>query len=215
MVAMTTRDGLSDDVLSVCLCGHVYPRHDRPDGGLCRFEGCDCGEFRTDRARGYVDRAWSAVEFVVMGEPVPQGDLSASVGKGRRVRLYHANAKALDPWRAAVAEAAGREVAGRTLVEGVVEFGAVFVTGRPMGHFRTGRFRDLLRDDAPAAWDCEGGADLDKLTRAVLDALSGFVYVDDRQVVRFGAVWRRWADPGEEPHATATVRALRPGLFGA
>lgn len=50
--------------------------------------------------------------------------------------------------------------------------------------------------------------DVDNLVKGVLDALNGYAYQDDRQVVRLSC-GKRWARPGEEPHtqvalATAT-----------
>lgn len=48
-------------------------------------------------------------------------------------------------------------------------------------------------DLAPA-----GKPDLDKLIRAVSDALTGIVFVDDSRIVRYRDTWKDWVDPREE-----------------
>lgn len=201
------RDGRPvDRGTPACRCGHVLGRHgaDGPEeAGLCLFPGCDCGEFR-EAPGGRVLTHWARLEVDVLGEPVPQGDLSAS----RSGRLYHANAKALHPWREAVASRVHDEVRGRDLLAGPVRLALGFRIGRPRAHYRTGRFAALLRPDAPAYWECAGGGDLDKLARAVLDALTGSAFLDDRQVVALEAT-REWADPAEGAGVTIILAARR------
>jgi crossover junction endodeoxyribonuclease RusA len=46
--------------------------------------------------------------------------------------------------------------------------------------------------------------DIDKLCRAVLDAMTGVVFNDDAQVVALSAV-RQWCEPGEQPGAIISV----------
>lgn len=59
----------------------------------------------------------------------------------------------------------------------------VFTMPRPKGHYRTGRNAHVLRPTAPMR--PIGKPDLDKLIRAVLDAIgSAGVWVDDSQVTR-------------------------------
>jgi len=57
---------------------------------------------------------------------------------------------------------------------------ARFYKKRPGTHFRTGKFSNLLRDDAPSK--PTGKPDVLKLTRAVEDALTGAIYKDDSQI---------------------------------
>jgi len=52
---------------------------------------------------------------------------------------------------------------------------------RPKKHYRTGKHAGELRSDAPPYY--KKNPDQDKLDRAVFDALTGFVYRDDCQVV--------------------------------
>lgn len=50
--------------------------------------------------------------------------------------------------------------------------------------------------------------DTDKLMRCVGDALTGVIYEDDAQVVLSVAL-KRYADPGEAPHALVRVRTIQ------
>lgn len=146
-----------------------------------------------------------ALEFVVRGTPVPQGDLSASsIGKGK-VRLYHSNAKELRPWRDAIAGAANDALNGAEPLEGPVQLDVLFTIARPATHFlpaNSRRARRELRLDAPM-WHAET-PDVDKLARACLDALSGVAYVDDKQVAALSARSRWQSDTF--PNAGAAIR---------
>ena len=55
-----------------------------------------------------------------------------------------------------------------------------FTMPRPKSHYRTGKYADSLRGDAPE--NHTSLPDLDKLIRCVLDALTGVCYQDDGQV---------------------------------
>jgi Holliday junction resolvase RusA-like endonuclease len=89
---------------------------------------------------------------------------------------------ALSAWRDRIA-AAVREVRGADALPltGPVAVALAFDLARPRGHYGTGRNADTLRASAPVA--PTRAPDIDKLTRAVLDALTGPLYVDDGQVV--------------------------------
>ncbi|MCR4339570.1 MAG: RusA family crossover junction endodeoxyribonuclease [Gemmatimonadaceae bacterium] len=64
---------------------------------------------------------------------------------------------------------------------------------RPAGHYGTGRNAGTVRPCAPE-WPTTK-PDADKLTRALLDALTGVAYVDDSQVVHLG-IRKEWALTG-------------------
>lgn len=57
-----------------------------------------------------------------------------------------------------------------------------FFQKRPGVHFRTGKFSDVLKDDAPA--EPTNVPDVLKLARAVEDGMIGIVYKDDSCIVR-------------------------------
>lgn len=146
--------------------------------------------------------------MTVKGRPVPQGDLTAFAltradgspvrGKGGRqiVNQTHSNAKSLKPWRneiAGMAIDAGWPALGLGALDEALIVRLTFVFHRPNDHYGTGRNAGVLKDGAPLYPEKTGG-DLDKLTRGVLDALTGIVWKDDKRIVtlaparRFGPV---------------------------
>lgn len=118
----------------------------------------------------------------VTGTPIPQGSKSASVIKGRAI-LRDANDKTLAPWRAHVDATARDATRYHDTITGPVRVWLRFTFTRPPSHYRAGRNAHLLKDDAPRYPGLSCG-DIDKLTRAVLDALTAAeVWKDDTQVV--------------------------------
>ena len=71
-----------------------------------------------------------------------------------------------------------------------------FVFARPQAHFST-KVDQGLRLRASAAGMRPTRCDVDNVAKFVLDALSGWVFADDRQVMVMEAR-KRWARPGEE-----------------
>ena len=98
---------------------------------------------------------------------------------------------------------------GHPLLEGPVALEVEFrPAARPARHWLPANARRLLRVlrlDAPVHH--ASAPDIDKLCRAVMDALSSVVWVDDRQVARLVAS-KRWPDEGEAPGASIRVRRL-------
>ena len=78
-----------------------------------------------------------------------------------------------------------------------VELSVVFVFDRPKAHFGSGKNSDKLKPCAPRLKTTP--PDLDKLERALFDALTGVAYKDDSQVVRCTSV-KRYAN--NEPEGT-------------
>lgn len=119
----------------------------------------------------------------VAGKPVTQG----SKNVGRHGGIYESSSEALTVWRGGIAGAARQEIRSRfgvfsTLHEaGPVRVSITFLFARPAGHYRRGANAAELRPAAPAHPATR--PDIDKLTRAVLDALkTGGAYHDDGQV---------------------------------
>lgn len=120
----------------------------------------------------------------VAGLPAPQG----SKTRGRHGGLYESSAR-VGPWRELVGLAARDKCASPT--SAAVGLALVFTFARPGGDFKkNGGLRARAR---PAMTTIP---DLDKLARAVLDALAGVVYLDDKQVVELGASKRYGERPG-------------------
>lgn len=114
------------------------------------------------------------ISFTVLGEPAPQGSKTRA-GTGMR----EAN-PATAPWRSTVTAAASEAMVGRLPLVGHLELRAVFVFPRPVSHWGTGRNLEQLKSSAPAYRSSK--PDLDKLLRAIGDAMSGIVYRDDAQI---------------------------------
>lgn len=130
----------------------------------------------------------------VHGTPIPQGSKTAnSFGNGVR----DANAAKLKPWRATVTAAAKDQCRYHDTITGPVQLWLRFAFQRPPSHYRTGRNAALIRDSAPRFPSAKN--DLDKLQRAVLDALTDAqVWADDGLVVDIRA---RKFYAGEHEHA--------------
>lgn len=119
------------------------------------------------------------IAFRVDGIPVPQG--SARPFKTNRMQfpiLTYDNKAALLPWREAVRAAALR-ARKNGLLEGAVRVHVTFELLSPKA-----RPKILRTTKQRARWAYPAHKpDLDKLTRAILDALTGALFRDDGQVV--------------------------------
>jgi crossover junction endodeoxyribonuclease RusA len=132
------------------------------------------------------------LSIFIPGTPAPQGS-KRHVGGGVMIE----SSKAVKPWRqdvrAALLDGAGQPLAR---FEGAVSVRARFVMPRPVSTAK--------RSTPPAI----KRPDLDKLIRAVLDAVgSAGVWRDDSQVVRLVAD-KRLAEIGETGGLHLTVEAL-------
>lgn len=128
------------------------------------------------------------LQFFVRGHPKAQGS-KKHVGHGVMVEM----SKDLGPWRRAIAEEASKACNGRKLA-GPVKVRACFWFQRPNSHYGTGRNAGQVKRSAPDYR--EANPDLDKLLRALFDALViGGVVPDDRWIVEVGAE-KRYGDPG-------------------
>lgn len=119
-----------------------------------------------------VDSTDEGVVYRVDGKAVPEGSLRSG-GKGQ---LFYYNANALFAWRAAVRDACPIEAPR----QGGWYVTVLFTLSRPAGHYGakgtvTSRWAEVSPHRRP---------DIDKLARAVLDALTGRVWYDDGQVVQ-------------------------------
>ena len=123
-------------------------------------------------------------EFVVYGVPAPQGSKRAFV-RGGRVSLVESCAR-VKPYRALIGLAASQARVGAPTGQ-PVGIAIAFAFARPKSHYTS---KGVLRAGAPSH---PGKPDVDKLCRAVLDALSGILYHDDAQVVSLSAT-KRYGD---------------------
>ena len=118
----------------------------------------------------------SEVSFTVYGSAQPAG--SKTVGRTGDGRTFvRDSAKRGQPWRRQVAQVAGEAMNGGGLLEGPLLLTVRFTVPRPKGHLGARG----LRPSAPAYPAVR--PDVTKLLRAVEDACTGIVWLDDAQVV--------------------------------
>lgn len=142
----------------------------------------------------------SSVRFTVPGRAVPQGSSRAFIRGGKAV-VTHDNPKTM-PWRGAVALTAREALNGRFAADGAVGVMLAIHLDRPKSHWR----RDgTPKASAPAR--PTGRPDLDKLVRAVLDALTGVAFRDDAQVTTIVATLDYVAAPAIPPSVHVTIDA--------
>lgn len=152
----------------------------------------------------------SSLTVHVIGNPVQQGSKVANrFGGGVR----DTNAKKLKPWRAEVAGCVAQAMneTGWATLDCPVQVDLVFFHHRPASHYGTGRNAGVLKASAPA-WKSTA-PDIDKLTRAILDALTDSRAIrDDARVARL-LVEDRYADAATG--ARITITPLNPSPAGA
>jgi Holliday junction resolvase RusA-like endonuclease len=125
------------------------------------------------------------ISFNTDGTPQTQGSTKAFVVAGR-ARVTHTKGKALMDWRSDIARSAQEAADGAFVPRGTaVHLAAIFRLQRPASTPK--RVVDQVKRP-----------DIDKLTRALFDALSGVLWVDDSQVVKF-TIEKRFARDDEAP----------------
>jgi len=121
------------------------------------------------------------LSFFVPGDPAPQGS-KRYLGPGKVVE----SSKRVASWRADIRSVAEAAMTPRheALWAVPVAVELDFYLSRPKAHFGTGRNAQKIKESAP---NWPGRPDVDKLARAVLDALTGLVIADDSTVVELRA----------------------------
>ena len=150
--------------------------------------------------------AREVIAIEVRGTPVPQGSGRSFLSGGRAVHVTRT--APLLAWRGAIATEARAAIGRPPLERARGPRGRVPARRPRRAHWLPANARRLLRVlrlDAPVHH--ASAPDIDKLCRAVLDALSSVVWVDDRQVARLVAS-KRWPDEGEAPGASIRVHRL-------
>ena len=120
--------------------------------------------------------------FTVWGTAAPQGS-KRHLGKGVMVE----SSTRLLPWRQDVRFAALERRPPDWDMTTPMQLDLTFWFARPASHYGTKNGITYLKANAPAQPVSARLGDIDKLSRAVLDALSGVAYLDDRQVIQLEA----------------------------
>jgi len=125
---------------------------------------------------------WEPVEYIkVSSTPATAGSKRAFHSKKTGKTWITDDCKRGKEWRATVRAAAERQRITRKLYDGPLWLSVDFYLSRPKNHYRTGKFSDQLKPSAPK-WPTKK-PDATKLLRAIEDALTGVLWVDDAQIV--------------------------------
>lgn len=136
------------------------------------------------------------IKLIIPGPPVGQGSVRAlrSARAGAPSIIRPNNPEQLARFRADIRTAVDdldEPTRAALPLEGPVAVGILASLARPRAHYRTGAHFDELRPSAPVL--PTRTPDIDKVARAVLDALvSAGVLDDDAQVAEL-IVWKRYA----------------------
>jgi crossover junction endodeoxyribonuclease RusA len=149
------------------------------------------------------------LKFFVAGQPVSQGSMKCVGARGGFHQLIASNKDTLNPWRELVQARAEHAAAYRQWVPlDCAEARLVFRFDRPQSHYRTGRFADLLRDDAPLY--PATAIDVDKAIRAIFDALTNARVVTDDAVIVTVTAAKRYATPEHPAGVNVVLSAPAP-----
>nr|BAR30348.1 Holliday junction resolvase (Rus) [uncultured Mediterranean phage uvMED] len=147
----------------------------------------------------------SLIEFWVEGIPRPQGS-KRHVGNGRMVEA----SKHTAGWRKAVSQAALAAFTGEP-ISGPVGVAVHFLFPRPKSHYRTGRNAEMLRQGAPKFPTTRAVGDIDKLARALCDAVSvtsGGSVLQDDSLVQWLYGQKEWAARNEASGAYVRIMKI-------
>lgn len=143
----------------------------------------------------------SSIEFFVPGTPIAQGS-KRHVGNGVLIE----SAKGLKDWRRAITDAAYTYRFQQEQWTGPVSVYVTFYVARPKSHHVANDPARPVKDSAPM-WPTSK-PDIDKLTRAVLDAVTDAgVWRDDSQVISVEAI-KGYVGFGAQTTPGVSVRAV-------
>ena len=151
-----------------------------------------------------------ALAIQCVGTPIPQG---SKVANRHAPGVRDANARKLKPWRAKLAAAAraAAHADGWETLDGPIRVTIKTAHPRPAAHYRTGRYSGLLKPDAPR-WKATR-PDVDKLARAVLDALTDAQVITDDGRVAWLSAYDMWTnDPDNDGGVLVYVTPLTDGV---
>jgi crossover junction endodeoxyribonuclease RusA len=142
------------------------------------------------------------ISFEVLGEPAPKGSMRAMLMRGKPVLVpggTSVNQKKLRAWARAIKEATCAsigECSGPMYTETALEVQLLFKLARPAS---VHTLHPMAQRD-----------DIDKLARAVLDALTGVLYDDDGRIALLTCE-KQWGDPSRQ----GVVITIRPMVRSA
>lgn len=147
-------------------------------------------------------------EFIVFGDPQPKGSMRAFVPKGWNRPVVTSTNRNLKAWEALVRSRANDARQGAEPIAGPVKLEIDFLFQRPK--------RLLTKRTAAVFQPHVSAPDLTKLARGLEDALSGVLFLDDKQVCALVAT-KAYAPPGAGSFCRVRVAEYYPAqlTFGA
>ncbi len=133
----------------------------------------------------------SEVRFVVYGEAAGKGSVTSRYVPGRGRTFSHHPKKTVN-WEALVKRVAQDHVPMGGLLKGPLEAGLRIYLLKPASKPKK------------CVWP-EWKPDIDKLVRAVFDAMTGVIYANDAQIVRVVELFKAYGDP---PRVEVMVRPI-------
>ena len=126
-------------------------------------------------------REESKITFFVPGHAITKGSGHAMTSASGKTFVAQNNAKRLRPWQARIAQCATDAGAEKIFTErDAVQLDIDYLLKRPPSHLKKD---GTLKDSAPY-YPVVRKADIDKMERSFLDALTMVLYNDDSQVCR-------------------------------
>ncbi len=145
------------------------------------------------------------VRFFVAGAAQTSGSKKAFYNKKLGRSMIVPDSKKQKPWQDAVKWRAMQVFERQNPFEGPLALDMVFVRARPKGHYGTGKNEGILKEWAKDLLPTTK-PDALKLGRAVEDALTKIIYIDDSQNVDVHAK----KIYGPKPGVDIIVRKLKP-----
>ena len=108
---------------------------------------------------------------VVFGKPVSQKRHRHTFQKGR-IRNYDPSSKEKTKFRKEIAK-----LSLKKLSKGAISLSLTFYMPRPKAHYRTGKFKHLLKHNSPSIHIVK--PDIDNLAKFIMDSLQGILWNDD------------------------------------
>lgn len=138
------------------------------------------------------------VEFFVAGVPRTKGSSHSFYNPKTHKTVFQHDNEHLKAWQSMVSFTARQKGCKPTL--GPVSVTILYILPRPKGHFNSRGAVKSSVSQLPIS-----KPDIDKLERAILDSLTGVVYLDDSQVVKVSQEKIYTSAIGDQPGARIRV----------
>ena len=145
-----------------------------------------------------------AYSFTVWGTAAPQGS-KRHVGNG----VMRESSPRVYTWRDDVRCIALENLPAQWDPRSAIRLDLTFCFQRPNSHYGRKAGILYLKRNAPPEPTSGRLGDLDKLQRAIFDALTGIVYADDRQVVEVHASKVYLSEGASLPYTSITITPLQ------